>query len=73
MSELALKTTSDPEVKAFAKMMIDDHTRHRKEMIADGQGDEGRHAGGRGEGRRGRPGAAEQADRARRSTPPTSR
>jgi putative membrane protein len=33
MSELALKTTSNPEVKAFAKMMIDDHTQHRKEMI----------------------------------------
>lgn len=34
MSELALKTTATPEIKAFAKVMIDDHTKHRKEMIA---------------------------------------
>lgn len=38
-AELALQRAGDPEVKAFAQMMLDDHAKAQKELIAAGEAD----------------------------------
>ncbi|MBC8130046.1 MAG: DUF4142 domain-containing protein [Rhizobiaceae bacterium] len=38
-AELALQKAEDAEVKAFAQMMLDDHTKAQQELIAAGEAD----------------------------------